>query len=168
MKHSETVNVISYLLDAVPARAGVDLSNISDMARVWHEVLGDLPVESVQYAVAAWLRTQKFFPYPAEIRRRAIVHMASLPDAATAWEIALVTARSGDLTVWEQTHPVIAGALRDIGGARAVNESTDLTWIHKAFVEAYEARILRIAEAPDVTQLPGIMPALEASNGEPR
>lgn len=139
MKLSETAEIYTMLAAFAPDRTDVDERSA---IAIWHSAIGDLPADVMHGAVHAWFRSHKWFPFPAELRELAVRSLAGLPSPQDAWLDAQRLARERTVFRWDAGHPAVVDALRDIGGARAVNESTALHHTRRDFLDAYAARVM--------------------------
>lgn len=51
----------------------------------YHMALDDVPCEAAMDAARTWIRTEKWFPKPAEIRAMAIDRLLPMPSGEEAW-----------------------------------------------------------------------------------
>lgn len=124
-------------------------------AKVWHSVLGELDEQYVQSAVQQWIKTEQWFPAPAQIRQIAIRLQTGMPIPAQAWNDVVATVNSRDPERWKATHAVAISALRDIGGPQVITLATDLPRVRDSFLKAYDSRVQELFTQPS-SALPSI------------
>lgn len=125
--------------------------------RVYSEALADLEPAAVDVAVAALIKTSRFFPTVAEIRERVGEQKLGLPTPAEAWMMAC-----GDLKR-DDPSGLMHRAKHAVGGEWAFRTSENPTALRAQFLRIYEdlrdRQILTFAETGHAQLGPGDDPA---------
>lgn len=116
----------------------------ADQVSLYREFLADLHDSTLKAAIAACIKSCKFFPKIAEIRERAIATLELSghfpPVAEVAWEEALDKARHWNwIDEVRYSDELVAQAVRAVGTIRRIAETAndDLGWLRKEFIEFY-------------------------------
>jgi hypothetical protein len=101
--------------------------------------LDDLPGDVLHLAVLDLIRTTRYMPRVAEVRRAVLdLVRPRRPDAGEAWAEVLDAIRSlGRHGRPEWSHPLIGDAVRAVGGWRWLCDSTNPTADRARFLDAY-------------------------------
>lgn len=160
MKLSKMADLLIDLSYAYPnAKLPTEPGSQEGFARVWHGALGELDEQHVQAAVKQWIKTEQWFPTPAQIRQAAIRLQTGLPAPGVAWEQAQRAASSRDRSVYDSIHTVALMALRDIGGPAAITNATDLGRVRESYLKSYAERVGSVYVAPDIVT-ENVMPSV--------
>lgn len=157
MKPSAVLDVLLDLSYGYPnTKLPDDQEGMKGLTRVWHEVLGEIEDEFVWQAAKQWIKTEQWFPAPAQIRKAAIRLQTGMPIPAQAWNDVVATVNSRDPERWKATHAVAISALRDIGGPQVITLATDLPRVRESFLKAYDSRVQELFNKPSTNYtLPG-------------
>lgn len=113
--------------------------DLSTTARLWEEMLSDMPFVLAKNALFKVLSTAKFWPNVAEIREAALSLTGNIPPLpAEAWAQAREAsmARSFDTTT---LHPAVQKAIRGMGGLEAMGlDESPLGMRQARFLKLYE------------------------------
>lgn len=113
-----------------------------DTERVYHLALSDLPGAWVQEAATQWIRANKWFPKPAELREIVVEQMAPIPSGFEAWaEVkgALNSYGPGREPAWST--PELAAVMKGFGWRNfCMSEIGDEPTIRAQFTRAYDAK----------------------------
>lgn len=83
MNQTETARILRYL----HAAFGTEITN--DMAQLWVNTFQSEPFDEVEAAAAEWVREERFFPTPADMRAtmrrlaRAAIQAPAIPQGAS-------------------------------------------------------------------------------------
>lgn len=129
MNRNETAKIV-FLLSASLQNRNATVGDTDAMVSGWHLVLADCPYDAALAAAREWLRTERWFPAPADID--GLVRRAALgaPEPWAAWEQAMVRPEGG-------RHPLVRQALKAVGGAYTLGQSSRLDKDRDAFLAAY-------------------------------
>lgn len=144
--------LLADLMAAFP-RTRIDPATV----RVYLAALKDLPIQALERAVAALIRTSEWFPTVAAIRLAVAEHTLALPTESEALQQieerqrwSRLTRESGTAAVPPpEFHPLVKAALDRVGGFPAFRASDDPTVIRGQFGRLYReerARALRNAQ----------------------
>lgn len=157
MTRAEVLKLVALLQGAFP-RAQLAEGTVEAYA----QGLADLEAEEARLAIVALVRTSRFLPTIAEIREAVVEPELGLPLAEEAWsEVLAEIRRIGLYGVPEWSCGEIDRAVKAVGW-RAMNESQNIAYERKAFLDAYKAiREERIyaAMAKDRGHAPALPPA---------
>lgn len=142
MKLSTMAQLLTQLAYAYPnTKLPTDAEGMKGVASVWVQALHGLDEQYVVQAVREWIQNEEWFPSPAGIRHGAISLQLGIKSEPEAWSAALFMVNSRDPKVYERTGTLVRGAVRDIGGPKALTEGVDTLKVREAFLRAYRARV---------------------------
>lgn len=120
--------------------------------------LRDLPLAVVEDAIAKAMRDRKFMPVPTELRELA--HAGELSPAMRSEKAWLVYCRAVDLIGPYQSiqfdDPVLNATAKAMGRWSQCDESPRDGYLHKRFVDVYQALMTTGVSEDEAAALPGI------------
>lgn len=152
MTRDEVAKLLAMLHVAWPNAPSADAAA---QVRAYHLALADVPYPAGEAAVAAWLKTGRFFPAPAELRELAAQALGVAPAVDQAWaEVATAIRSIGSYGQPRFSHPLIAEVVHRIGWRALCASETpaaDREWFGRLY-QAYRTRLLREADLAAVAQ----------------
>ena len=119
-------------------------------AEIWFKLIGDIPYDIATMAVQKYMQTEKFPPYPADIRRYATQIMTPTSEDLTeyeAWNMVRRAISNGFYGAEEEFNKLPKIVQSVIGSpdrirSAAILEADQLETVEKShFIRAYRARV---------------------------
>lgn len=145
MKLSEAAQLVGMAAANFP---GQQERALDVTARLWHQLLGDLPYKVAEMALVHVLATAKYWPTVAEIREAAArLTGPQLLTAGEAWaEVCEQMRRVGSYGTPEWSHPIIGRAVEAMGGWRHLCMSEEPMADRAHFLRIYDTLAARERE----------------------
>lgn len=126
----------------IMATAGVvfDKEISKELCATYFDVFTDYDLDSIKKAFTQYIKTNKFFPKPAEIIELINPSINIKDRAEAAWLQLLEGIRKhGYYDSVEFEDKVIHSCIRAMGGWSKVSDREQDTWMHKDFINFYES-----------------------------
>ncbi len=125
-----------------------------DMATSWAAALDDVRPEDAVAAARLWVKNERWWPTPSDIRAIALDRQGDHPSSSAAW--ALV---QPEVYAKQKPPDVAMLALKDVGGIYAVRTTDNSNRLRDQFMRAYQDRLRdareSVAEAHTTAALDG-------------